>query len=61
MIGCDRQIVVAQYQRALGSQQDFIQRLAKTTLVDAIQITPRRQQRGFIHQVRQVRAYHTRR
>src|SRR5436189_3305930 len=53
------EIFFTQNQRAFGANQDLIQGLAKTSLIDRVEITACSQKCRFIDQIRQVSTNHT--
>src|SRR5947209_8558058 len=60
MIGDYVEVLVAQHQGTLGTEQDFVECLLEAALIHAIHIAPGGQKGSFVRQVCQVGTHHTR-
>src|SRR5450759_2906195 len=56
----DIQIFLGKNERTFHANENLVQGLIKAVLRDSVQVPTRRQQRGLVDQVRQIRADHTR-
>ena len=59
MVGGHIEIVIAQHQWAFSAEKNFIERLFKAALSDAVQIAACCQQSGLVDQVCQIGSDHT--